>query len=549
MKGMKYHSISLTGGGYTFDLPTFVADNFFLMNGLTDNHATGTNLFKNVLSVDADQQFSVLGTGALRLQGGLDTNGHLLTLTVMQPAANPLLTVDSVTGGGNILKNGGGGMVLGGTSANTSGIFCLLGQLQISKPPGVNAMGSGGTLLIGHPVALTTLATVTMTQPNQLPDNATVDIGENGRWEVRHPETIQTFRGRAGELSIDGTLTITDSVPMNFTQSTFAPTQHFRINGSGTLVRTQPRLWKVNSGATLSITDSGIQLQAPSGVPAEILGPGRTNLSASFNFPDGLSIGTATGSATERLALVRMSGDHSNTPIILNGGTLEGYPFIGEIRGTPLGGRLIPDEIDEPGVGIRATAMLLNASGQPAVLQSRAYPDYPDTFKSTFIQSGGIVNLSNARIELEFRPGPTPNGPNPPSVGQKYMIISKTSAGVVTQTIPGLPEGAIFNLGAARFQITYAGGDGNDVVLTSQGMPDFKVNSLTVNPQQQGGSGKVVAINATGLPGARHRLMVSEDLQTWTLLATLTADLNGIVSATVPDVGATGPKRFYRLEL
>jgi hypothetical protein len=50
--------------------------------------------------------------------------------------------------------------------------------------------------------------------------------------------------------------------------------------------------------------------------------------------------------------------------------------------------------------------------------------------------------------------------------GNSFRIIDNTGPDFVHGTFAGLPEGAIVNAGGRQFQITYLGGDGNDVVLT-----------------------------------------------------------------------------------
>jgi len=55
------------------------------------------------------------------------------------------------------------------------------------------------------------------------------------------------------------------------------------------------------------------------------------------------------------------------------------------------------------------------------------------------------------------------------ATGNAFTIINKTSGGPVTGTFAGLPEGATFSLGGRNYQITYVGGDGNDVVVTDTG--------------------------------------------------------------------------------
>ena len=53
-----------------------------------------------------------------------------------------------------------------------------------------------------------------------------------------------------------------------------------------------------------------------------------------------------------------------------------------------------------------------------------------------------------------------------PTTGQQFTIINNDGADAVTGTFAGLPEGTVFSIGTKTFQISYAGGTGNDVVLT-----------------------------------------------------------------------------------
>jgi hypothetical protein len=59
------------------------------------------------------------------------------------------------------------------------------------------------------------------------------------------------------------------------------------------------------------------------------------------------------------------------------------------------------------------------------------------------------------------------------ATGDAFTIINKTSGGAVTGTFAGLAEGATFVSSGRTYQITYVGGDGNDVVITdiTQGGP------------------------------------------------------------------------------
>ena len=65
-----------------------------------------------------------------------------------------------------------------------------------------------------------------------------------------------------------------------------------------------------------------------------------------------------------------------------------------------------------------------------------------------------------------------------PAAGQQFTIVDNRFAGPLTATFLNLPEGSQFLAGDVPLRITYAGGDGNDVVLTV--MPEPGAASLMV---------------------------------------------------------------------
>jgi len=80
------------------------------------------------------------------------------------------------------------------------------------------------------------------------------------------------------------------------------------------------------------------------------------------------------------------------------------------------------------------------------------------------LQVGGIVTLTGPGdplgSTLQVVTGYTP------AINTSFVIIDNDSNSPVIGTFAGLPQGATLTLGAATFQISYQGGDGNDVVLT-----------------------------------------------------------------------------------
>ena len=55
------------------------------------------------------------------------------------------------------------------------------------------------------------------------------------------------------------------------------------------------------------------------------------------------------------------------------------------------------------------------------------------------------------------------------TVGQMFTIVNKVSAGAVTGTFA---QGSSVTSGPNTFSIDYAGGDGNDIVLTAIAVPE-----------------------------------------------------------------------------
>jgi hypothetical protein len=52
------------------------------------------------------------------------------------------------------------------------------------------------------------------------------------------------------------------------------------------------------------------------------------------------------------------------------------------------------------------------------------------------------------------------------TVGTVLTAISNTSATPIAGTFANLPDGSVFTVGRNNYQISYSGGDGNDLTLT-----------------------------------------------------------------------------------
>jgi MYXO-CTERM domain-containing protein len=79
---------------------------------------------------------------------------------------------------------------------------------------------------------------------------------------------------------------------------------------------------------------------------------------------------------------------------------------------------------------------------------------------STPIHASGTVRLAGA---LTVDPGTSP------TPGQRFTLIHTTGERPPVGTFTGLAEGATFSTDGGKYQITYVGGSGHDVVLTVLG--------------------------------------------------------------------------------
>jgi hypothetical protein len=130
------------------------------------------------------------------------------------------------------------------------------------------------------------------------------------------------------------------------------------------------------------------------------------------------------------------------------------------------------------------------------------------------------------------------------AVSNKYLVIKNDGNDAISGTFNGLPEGATFYANGSKFQITYQGGDGNDVELTQIALPGpSKVGSIT-----RSGNGQIQLIGS-GNPGMVYGIEANSDLNTsnWTNIGIVLTDQLGEISFT--DTNAPNfPQRFYRLK-
>jgi hypothetical protein len=90
-------------------------------------------------------------------------------------------------------------------------------------------------------------------------------------------------------------------------------------------------------------------------------------------------------------------------------------------------------------------------------------------------------------------------------IGKRFTIVDNDGTDPVSGTFNGLPQGTTLLIGSANFQITYHGGDGNDVVLTQLTLPQ--------PPQMSGltplGNGSM-QLSGTGIHGLTYTVQAND---------------------------------------
>jgi hypothetical protein len=142
----------------------------------------------------------------------------------------------------------------------------------------------------------------------------------------------------------------------------------------------------------------------------------------------------------------------------VNAGAILGLSTNGTVGAVnSVGGTVFPGN-GGTGVGNSGALTLDAASTFRAVLNSASAGFFSN------LHVTGAVNLGGSTLNVTLGASTNP--------GDTFVIIDNDGADAVNGTFNGLPEGTLFNAGGFVLQITYVGGNGNDVVLTEiSGVP------------------------------------------------------------------------------
>jgi hypothetical protein len=123
--------------------------------------------------------------------------------------------------------------------------------------------------------------------------------------------------------------------------------------------------------------------------------------------------------------------------------------------------------------------------------------------------------------------------------------VNNTGLAPVAGTFDNLPEGSLLTNGASVLQLTYTGGDGNDIVLRPPGALQANLRSLVCLPDGSKQFEIVGSANVTYVIEATAELLSPPEITPWTPLSTNSTDASGLLLFL--DADATNHlQRFYR---
>ncbi len=413
------------------------------------------------LTVDSETWTSIDVLGTLNVAGTLAVSP---AGTVTIEAGGQVQDAGTIGGSGTIISNGGSIQAM--AAGTTTGLPIRTNSgLTVA---GVNALTLSGSISGTGALAKTGTGSLTLAGANTYSGTTTVSAG------------VVDLQASAA-LGGVGTTTVASGAALNVDGTGLAIANPLSLNGTGVGATGALRnLANANSwsgaislaGAASIASDGGTLTLGAISATAKALtvtGTGNTTVGGVIALTTGALAKTGTGSltlagantysGTTTVSAGTLSVDGSTAAgatSVAVGATLRGS---GTVAGTvSVSGTLLPGE--SPGQLVSGAVTFVSGAAFAIEIGGTS----PGTgYDQEQVASGATTINSSVNLSLVDLGGFTP------TVGQTYVILSKTAAGAIGGTFNGLAQGAtIANfLGSSlHAQISYAGGDGNDVVLT-----------------------------------------------------------------------------------
>jgi len=431
---------SATALGSTFDATYVTGDaSLALINGLT---ILGETLVLNSSS-----------PGALDNRGG---NNYwlgpveLARTSGIRVSPDWTLAVEGVIrGAGGLLKNGGGTLTLGGSGNNTyaGNTHVNEGTLLMAKASGLQAVPAD--LIVGQTNGGAN-AVARHLNNDQIWANTTVNHGGlldlNGFDEWTG---VLTLNGGGDVQTGSGTIYPFTSVGVNPGTGGDPSVISGRLGlYQGTIPFTVGAGVSGGGSADCLISATVLQYSANAGLQKK--GAGVLRLTGT---------NTYTGSTTISGGTLWVDGVQAQSTVLADTGTtLQGSGTVGPIYFVGLNTRILPGSSP----GILTCGGLTPIAPASGTLQVELNGPTPGAGYDQ-LDVRGPVNLTGLALSATLGFGS--------AVSNTFTLIQNDGADAVVGTFSGLPQGKKLYVGGELFQISYTGGDGNDVVLTRLNTP------------------------------------------------------------------------------
>jgi autotransporter-associated beta strand protein len=410
----------------------------------------------------------IYNNASLALDGGINVTGENVVLDSTNNAALDNLSGNNIWGGpillnrnssihvnnflaangiisgpGALIKTGLGLLSLGGSSGNTFAgeTFVNQGTVYLKKPAAITAIPTA--LEVG---AIDGSSAGTVVNLNWYQIVGNIYVHSQGLYDVNGQQENVDYLGLDGNAIVQtgvGFLTLKTGGAINVTPgvNTTATINHHLHLDSGNHVIT------VGSGtATPGVNDLVMNAQIDENSTAASIqkeGPGRMRLTLN---------NTYTGGTVVNAGILQVDGSQTQSPVVVNSGTLQGIGSVGAVDLTSASAALAPGA--SPGI---LSSKSLDALGGSGALQIELNGTTPGTGYDQ-LNVTGSVNLNNLSLKASLGYNSATN--------DQFTIVANDSTDAVVGTFIGLPQGKKLYIGKELFQITYRGGSGNDVVLS-----------------------------------------------------------------------------------
>ncbi|AWM37417.1 Extracellular serine protease precursor [Gemmata obscuriglobus] len=439
------------------------------------------------LALSADE-----GIGSLAGAGNVTLGVNFLTAG----GDNTSTTFSGVISGtGALTKDGTGTLTLSGANTYTGTTTVSAGTLSVAADANLGV----GTVTLAAGTTLAVTGATTIDNAVALSGAATVDTSA--------AVTLSGVISGANGLTKVGTGTLTLSGANTYTGTTTVSAGTLSVAGDGNLGTGAVTL---AAGSTLAVTgattiDNDIALTGAATVDTSAAvtasgvisgtggltkaGTGTLTLTGTNTFTGSTVVSAGTTLVTGSIAT-------SSGVQVSNGATLGGTGTVPAVTALS-GATLAPGT--SPGV-INTGALILptGATFSPEINGATVGSGYDQAAVT------GTVDVTGATLAVTL--GFTP------VAGTSFTLIANDGADAVTGTFNGLAEGATFTSGGVTFTISYVGGTGNDVVI-STAPPTLSISNVTAAEGNTGGtpftftvtlsvpSSQTVTVNYATAPG------------------------------------------------